>query len=194
MRLADLAAHPLIVGERMQHADALRAREHQVVAADRLQPLRLLAPLARVNVERADGDCPLPHRLPQPLLVRRIDAAQQCSQVAVADDADEAQSRRATPRPEPRRLAATRVVVVQPSRDLLLVIRLLAQRQLRHTQHPAHPPAREGAETHMHRRCEEQRAFTARATPQHHADTTANAQNPDFVRRTDRDSGPRNPC
>ena len=51
VRLADLAPHLLVVGQRVQHADALRAREDEVVARDRREPLRLLAPLAALHVE-----------------------------------------------------------------------------------------------------------------------------------------------
>ena len=65
MRLADLAANPLVVGERVQQADALRAREHEVVPRNRCQPLRLLPPLPALEVERPDGDRPLAHRRPQ---------------------------------------------------------------------------------------------------------------------------------
>ncbi len=53
VRLAHLAPHPLVVGERVQEADALRAREDQVVARDRREPLLLLLPLAAPASSRA---------------------------------------------------------------------------------------------------------------------------------------------
>ena len=113
VRLADLAPHPLVVGQRVQQADALRAREDEVVAGDRREPLRLLPPLARLDVERADRDRPLPHRRAQPRLVRRVDAAKQRAEVAVLDDADEPEPVSSAAGPQPRRLTPTRVVVVQ---------------------------------------------------------------------------------
>src|SRR6188768_132978 len=60
--LADLTPHPFVVGERVQQADALRAREDKVVARDRREPLRLIPPLTTFDVKRAHGDRPLPHR------------------------------------------------------------------------------------------------------------------------------------
>ena len=76
------------------------------------------------------------------------------------------------PGPQPRRLATTRVVVVQPASDLLLVVGLLPERQLRHAQHAGPTPKSERAETQMHPQVREVRAFTAGATPADHSLTT----------------------
>src|SRR5205814_130044 len=121
VRLRNLAPDALVVGQRVQNADALRAREDEVVAGDRRQGLLGLAPLARLEVELAHVDRALANRSSQPFVSRRIDASQQRSEVPVLDDADEAERLSAAPRPDARRLAATGVVVVDAKRDLLLV-------------------------------------------------------------------------
>ena len=172
VRLADLTAHQLVIGQRVQHAHALRTREHEVVTRDWCEPLRLLVPLARLEVERPHGDRPLPHRLAQRLPARRVDPAKQRPQLTVVDDARQLEPRSTLSRPDPRRLATTRVVVVQTAHDLLLVVGLLPQRQLRHAQHSAHTPNPTGAETHMHPKVREKEPFTAGATPADHLLTT----------------------
>ena len=101
---------------------------------------------------------------------------------------------RTAPGPDPRRLAAAGVVVVQPARDLLLVVGLLAQRQLRHAQHlDSHP----GRASRPRRRCtkvpEQMRVLQTSNTRIPHTPTSC-AQNAAF-----RSSGPaagvrRNPC
>jgi len=50
------------------------------------------------------------------------------SEVAVVDDADEAETRGTAAGPDSRRLATTGVVVVQTASDLLLVVGLLSER------------------------------------------------------------------
>src|SRR5581483_8496970 len=132
----------------------------------------LLAPLAGRDVEPAHGDHPRPHRLPQPLLGCRVHSTQQRPQIAVSNDADEAEPVSAAAGPDPRRLASTRVVVVETTSDLLLVVGLLAERELRHAQHPATPAKPDRAETHMHRRCTRGRSFAVRATSRDHLVTT----------------------
>src|SRR5215218_8838030 len=52
--------------------------------------------------------------------------------LSFADHALELELRRPAANPDPRRLAATGVVVVDTARDRALVVRLLARRQLRH--------------------------------------------------------------
>src|SRR5215218_4826215 len=175
VRLAHFTADLLVVGERVEQADALRAGEDEVVAGHRGEPLLLLPPLARVDVESANRDRALTHRLSQPLRVRRVGAAQQGAEVAVLDDADQAEPRGSAAGPDPRRLAATGVVVVQPAGDLLLVVGLVAQRQLRDAQHRRSPRDPKGARTHMHPRCARRAAFTARATLADHLMTTREA-------------------
>ena len=62
-------------------------------------------------------------------------AADQPPELALADDPLQLELGRATACPHPRRLAAARVVVVDPRGDRALVVRLLARRQLRHREH-----------------------------------------------------------
>ena len=112
VRLAHLTPHPLVVGQRMQQAQALRAREHEVVARDRREPLLLLLPLAAPDIEHPHRDRPRPHRRPQRGPARRIDTTQQRPEIAVLDHADEPERRGTASRPHTRRLAAARVVVV----------------------------------------------------------------------------------
>ena len=151
VRLADLASHPFVVGERVEDADALRAGEDEVVAGQRCQPLLLLSPLAGLDVEHAHGDRPLPDGRPQPVVARRVDAAKQRAQIAVADHAHETKMLGPAAGPDAGRLSPARVVVIYPASDLLLVVGLLAHRQLRHAQHARPSPRPTSAETHMHR-------------------------------------------
>ena len=113
VRLAQLAADALVVGQRMQQADALRAREDKVVARHGREPLLLLPPLAGLGVQRAHGDRPLAHRRPQPGVARGVDTAKERPQVALANDPEEPKPFSVAPSPDPRRLTATGVVVVQ---------------------------------------------------------------------------------
>ena len=94
------------------------------------------------------------------------------AELALLDHAAEPEQLGAAAGPDPRRLAAARVVVVQPARDLLLVVGLLAQRQLRHAQHAGPNSNPTSGETHMHRRCPKRCPFTKRATPADHIVTT----------------------
>ncbi len=183
VRLAHFTANPLVLGKRMEQADALRAREDEVVAGDRGEPLLLLPPLAALHVEHANGDRALPHRRPQRCLARRVHAPKQRPEIAIFDDADETEPLGAATSPQARRLAPARVVVVQTTSDLLLVVRLLAQRQLRNAQHAGTPPGEQRAETHMHPRCNERCSFSKRATIPPYVLRTADAQNGVFSRR-----------
>ena len=178
VRLTDLAPRRLVVGERVQQADALRAREHEVVPGHRREPLRLLAPLAALDVEPPHRDRPLPHRRPQHRAARRVDAAQQRPEPAVLDHAREPERRSTATGPEPRRLAAAGVVVVQPARDLLLVVGLLPERELRHAQHLDSNREEHRGQTQMHPRCEKEPAFSEQTTTPPNACPTTGAQKP----------------
>ena len=151
--LADLAADMLVVGEGVQETDALRTREDEVVARNRGQPLALVTPLTTLEVERAHRDRPLPHRRAQTRLARGVDPTKQRPEVAVSNDTREPERRAHRACPDPRRLATAGVVVVQAVGDLLLVVGLLPQRQLRHAQHAAPPSRRDKTGTQMHHRC-----------------------------------------
>lgn len=87
VRLADLTAHSLVVGQRVQQADALRTGEHEVETGNRPMRLPILHPPAGLEVERADSDGPLAHRLAEQLLRRRVDPPKQRPEVAVLHDA-----------------------------------------------------------------------------------------------------------
>ena len=134
MRLVHGVAH-LVVAERVQQADALRRREHEVVPRDRRERLHLEPALAGRRIDPLDRDL-LPGRMPAELGGReRMLAADQPPQLALADDPVELELRRAAPDPDARRLAAAGVVVVDPGGDRALVVGLLARRELRHRQH-----------------------------------------------------------
>ena len=134
MRLVHRVTH-LVVAERVQEADALRRREHQVVPGHRRERLHLEPALTGRRVDPLDRDL-LPGRMPAELSGReRMLAADQPPQLALADDAVELELRRTTADPDAGRLAAARVVVVDPGSDGALVVGLLARRQLRHRQH-----------------------------------------------------------
>src|SRR5262249_50108014 len=95
---------------------------------------------------------------------------------AVVDDADETERRSSAASPHPGGLAAACVVVVQADRDLLLVVGLLPQRQLRNAQHSV-PPTNSGqGRTLMHHRCFRRCRFSKRATPPPYVLRTADAQ------------------
>ena len=127
---------PYVFGsERVQQTDALRRREHQVVTRVRLQRLLLSIALSGRRVDPLDRDLLL-RRVPAELGGReRMPAADQPPKLTIADDAVELELRGSAANPHPRRLSATRVVVVDPVSDRALVVRLLARRQLRHRQH-----------------------------------------------------------
>src|SRR5262249_31175082 len=96
--------------------------------------------------------------------------------------------------PDPGRLATTGVVVVQTTSDLLLVVGLLPQRQLRHAQHASTAEKSKRAKTHMHPRCGRRCRFAKRATNPSNSCPTAGAQKPVFGRSRDQFDRSRNPC
>ena len=150
VRLRDRPANPLVVAERVEEADALRAGEDEVEAGHGGEPLLLLDALARLRVEPLDRDRPVLDRRAQARAARRVEAAEERPEVALMDDAREVEGLGAAARPHPRRLSPTGVVVVETAGDLLLVVALLADRELGHTQHAGSSSETKGAETHMH--------------------------------------------
>jgi hypothetical protein len=106
--------------------------------------------LPRLGVEPLDRDRPVPDRRAHARTARRVEAAEERPQPALVDDAFEPEPPGAAPDPHARRLAAAGVVVVQTAGDLLLVVGVLADRQLGHAQHAGSPYETEAAETHMH--------------------------------------------
>jgi hypothetical protein len=139
--LARLEANPLIP-ERVQQAHALRRAEHQIEPRHRPQLPLHQSPHASRRVELLDPNPPHRHHSAQLAPGGGVHSAHQPPQVAVLDDTDEPQPRRASPVPDAGRLAATRVVVIQALRDARLVVRLLPRRELRDTQQSAHSASR----------------------------------------------------
>ena len=125
----------LLASERMQEADALRRREHQVVTGDRRQRLLLQPALTRGRIDPLDRNPLLRRMRAEHGGTERMAAADQPPELALTDDPLQLELSRTTAHPHPRRLAPARVVVVDPRRNRALVIRLLARRQLRHRQH-----------------------------------------------------------
>jgi hypothetical protein len=150
VRLGDRLARLLILCERVEEANALGAGEDEVKAGNGREPLLLVDELPRLRVDPLDRDCPVPDRRSQPVAARRVEAAKKRAELAVVDDASDPKRLAAAPCLDPRRLAPTGVVVVETAGDLLLVVGLLADRELGHAQHGDASPKAEGAETHMH--------------------------------------------
>jgi len=90
---------------------------------------------ALLRVDPLDCDLPLLPRLAELLPARRVDATNELGELAVLDDALEAELGRAASGPDAGRLAATGVVVVEAGGDRALVVELLPRRQLGDAQH-----------------------------------------------------------
>src|SRR5262249_22964995 len=106
---------------------------------DRPQRLLLQATLAGGGVDLLDRDrARLRVPAAQLLAGKGVVAANQRAELAVLDDALEAERGGAAAGPDARRPAAASVVVVDPGRDGALVVALLPRRQLRHAQHAIH--------------------------------------------------------
>src|SRR5262249_41047645 len=127
MRLAHRVTD-IVTAERVQEADALRRREHQVVAGHRRQRLHLDPTLTRSPVDPLHRDLP-PGRMAAKLGGReRMLPSDPPPELALTHDPVQLELSRTAPHPNPRRLTPTRVVVLDPVSDRTLVIRLLARR------------------------------------------------------------------
>src|SRR5262249_24757122 len=127
------------VTERVEQADALRRREHQVEPRDRSQPLRLHPPLVGERVDAFDCDEPGLHAptRTQLLLGVRMQAADQAAELAFLHNAVELERSGAAADPNAGRLAQACVVIVEACRDGAFVVALLAWRELRDAEHNA---------------------------------------------------------
>ena len=128
----------LLVAKRVQQADALRHAEDEVEAGHRRQLLHLQLALAAIRVDPLDRDPPRLRMPAQLFLGVRVDAANQPAEFPLVHEPLQLELSGAAARPDAGRLAAARVVVVEPRRDRALVVALLPRRELRDAQHSGH--------------------------------------------------------